>query len=80
MVVNGTPNDALTEKYAPSYNPSYTTDNLSFTLTSHPVETEYYVGISVKEASSDTYTEYARVCIDPVEGTWTAIIDDYIND
>ena len=72
VVVNGTPNDALTEKYNnPSYNPSYTTNKMSFTLTSHPGEAEYSVGISVKEASSDTYTEYARVRINPVEGTWT---------
>ena len=79
VVVNGTPNDALIARYAPSYNPSYTTDKLTFTLTAHPSEEEYYVGVSVKEASSDTYTEYARVRIDPVEGTWTAIINDYID-
>ena len=71
VVVNGTPNDALTAKYNPNYNPSYTTDKLSFTLTSHPSESEYFVGISVKDAHGGTYKEYARVRINPKDGTWT---------
>ncbi len=71
VLVNGTPNDALTEKYNPSYNPSYTTNKMTFTLNAHPGEAEYYVGINVKEASSGAYKEYARLRVNPVEGNWT---------
>lgn len=76
VVVNGTPNAALTEKYSPSYNPSYTAEKMSFTVTSHPTESEYFVGISVKNAHGGAYKEFARVRINPVNGTWT-IEGDY---